>query len=119
MHQPDVAVVDIRMPPTHTDEGLRRGEVDPRPVAVRRRARPLAVRRAGLRDRAAAGLGRGRRLPAQGPRRGRRRVRRRRAPRRPRAARRSTRRSSRSSSAAAAATTRWRSSRRASGRCWG
>src|ERR1700690_896858 len=22
-HQPDVAVVDIRMPPTHTDEGLR------------------------------------------------------------------------------------------------
>jgi DNA-binding NarL/FixJ family response regulator/class 3 adenylate cyclase len=23
MHQPDVAVVDIRMPPTHTDEGLR------------------------------------------------------------------------------------------------
>src|SRR5918912_1859909 len=23
MHKPDVAVVDIRMPPTHTDEGLR------------------------------------------------------------------------------------------------
>jgi DNA-binding NarL/FixJ family response regulator len=23
MHHPDVAVVDIRMPPTHTDEGLR------------------------------------------------------------------------------------------------
>jgi DNA-binding NarL/FixJ family response regulator/class 3 adenylate cyclase len=23
MHQPDVAIVDIRMPPTHTDEGLR------------------------------------------------------------------------------------------------
>ena len=22
-HQPDVAIVDIRMPPTHTDEGLR------------------------------------------------------------------------------------------------
>ena len=22
-HRPDVAVVDIRMPPTHTDEGLR------------------------------------------------------------------------------------------------
>ncbi len=22
-HEPDVAVVDIRMPPTHTDEGLR------------------------------------------------------------------------------------------------
>ena len=23
MHQPDVAIVDIRMPPTYTDEGLR------------------------------------------------------------------------------------------------
>ena len=23
MHEPDVAIVDIRMPPTHTDEGLR------------------------------------------------------------------------------------------------
>ena len=23
MHKPDVAIVDIRMPPTHTDEGLR------------------------------------------------------------------------------------------------
>ena len=23
MHQPDVAIIDIRMPPTHTDEGLR------------------------------------------------------------------------------------------------
>jgi DNA-binding NarL/FixJ family response regulator len=22
-HQPDVAIVDIRMPPTHSDEGLR------------------------------------------------------------------------------------------------
>ena len=22
-HRPDVAIVDIRMPPTHTDEGLR------------------------------------------------------------------------------------------------
>jgi DNA-binding NarL/FixJ family response regulator len=22
-HQPDVAVIDVRMPPTHTDEGLR------------------------------------------------------------------------------------------------
>jgi DNA-binding NarL/FixJ family response regulator len=26
-HQPDVAVIDIRMPPTHTDEGLRAGKV--------------------------------------------------------------------------------------------
>jgi DNA-binding NarL/FixJ family response regulator/class 3 adenylate cyclase len=27
MHKPDVAVVDIRMPPTHTDEGLRAASV--------------------------------------------------------------------------------------------
>ena len=26
-HKPDVAVVDIRMPPTHTDEGLRAARV--------------------------------------------------------------------------------------------
>jgi DNA-binding NarL/FixJ family response regulator len=37
-HKPDVAVMDIRMPPDHSDEGLRaareiRAE-DPRPVAV-------------------------------------------------------------------------------------
>jgi DNA-binding NarL/FixJ family response regulator len=25
-HHPDVAIVDIRMPPTHTDEGLRAAE---------------------------------------------------------------------------------------------
>ena len=25
-HEPDVAIVDIRMPPTHTDEGLRAAE---------------------------------------------------------------------------------------------
>ena len=25
-HRPDVAIVDIRMPPTHTDEGLRAAE---------------------------------------------------------------------------------------------
>ena len=36
-HEPDVAIVDIRMPPTHTDEGLRRGAGDPRaPPADRR-----------------------------------------------------------------------------------
>ena len=39
---PDVAIVDIKMPPTHTDEGL----VSPR----RRRTRPLALPRIGLRD---------------------------------------------------------------------
>ncbi|HEX8860624.1 MAG TPA: response regulator, partial [Actinomycetes bacterium] len=26
-HRPDVAIVDIRMPPTHTDEGLRAAKV--------------------------------------------------------------------------------------------
>ena len=46
MHKPDVAIVDIRMPPTHTDEGFaRRG--DPRALPRHRRARALAVRRAG------------------------------------------------------------------------
>ena len=42
--QPDVAIVDIRMPPTFTDEGLRAVELDPR--APRRRDRhpgPVAV----------------------------------------------------------------------------
>ena len=29
-HAPDVAIVDIRMPPTHTDEGLRAALDDPR-----------------------------------------------------------------------------------------
>ncbi len=36
-HHPDVAVVDIRMPPTHTDEGLRAG------LALRRRHPDVAV----------------------------------------------------------------------------
>ena len=35
--RPDVAIVDIRMPPTHTDEGL---------VAVRRRSEPTIRRSA-------------------------------------------------------------------------
>src|SRR5436309_7390403 len=26
MHNPDVAIIDVRMPPTHTDEGLRAAE---------------------------------------------------------------------------------------------
>ena len=29
-HRPDVAVVDIQMPPTHTDDGLRAAIADPR-----------------------------------------------------------------------------------------
>ena len=38
-HKPDVAVVDVRMPPTHTDEGLRAAHADPRRAARDRRAR--------------------------------------------------------------------------------
>ncbi len=58
-HKPDVAVVDVRMPPTHTDEGLRaareiRAELPevggPRAVPVRRgRLRSRAARRAAPR----------------------------------------------------------------------
>ena len=38
-HRPDVAVVDVRLPPTHTDEGLRaalaaRGRIPGLPVLV-------------------------------------------------------------------------------------
>ena len=47
-HKPDVAIIDIRMPPTHTYEGLRAAPHDPREHHPgRRRAGPLAVRRGG------------------------------------------------------------------------
>jgi len=49
---PDVAVVDIRMPPTHTDEGLR-AAIDLRRDPVRGGAARQPLRRG--------------RLPAQGP----------------------------------------------------
>ena len=68
-HRPDVAITDIRMPPTQTDEGLRAARDDPRRAARHRRRRALPVRRGGLRDRAAGRQRGGRRLPAQGPRR--------------------------------------------------
>ena len=44
-HQPDLAIVDVRMPPTHTDEGLRAALAHPGPVARHRHPRALAVRR--------------------------------------------------------------------------
>ena len=82
-HKPDVAVVDVRMPPTHTDEGLRAARRDPR------RATPgpaCSCSRQYVEEAYALELlarqRRGRRLPAQGPRRRRRPLRRRRAPRR-------------------------------------
>ncbi len=53
-YKPDIAIVDIKMPPTQTDEGLRAAkeirEKHPRHGC----ARALAVRRGGLRARAAA-----------------------------------------------------------------
>ena len=78
----EAAVLDVRLPPTQTDEGLRaaiavRAARPGFPVMV-----PVAVRRAALRPRA-AGQRRGRRrLPAQGPGLRRRGVRRRRTTRR-------------------------------------
>ena len=78
-HQPDLAVVDVRMPPTHTDDGLRAALADPRAVAADRHPRAVAVRRGALRHRAARRRHAGDRLPAEGPHRRRRRVPRRRA----------------------------------------
>ena len=79
---PDVAIVDVRLPPAFRDEGVRAA------LELRRRRRrlpgadPLPVRRADLRRRAAGRRHRRRRLPAQGPRVGRARVRRGGPPRR-------------------------------------
>ena len=58
---PDVAVVDIRMPPTFTNEGLRRGAGDPRRVPARGHDGSLPVRRRRVRAEARDGdLGAGR-----------------------------------------------------------
>ena len=43
-YDPDVAIVDIRLPPTHNDEGLRAALQIRSRSSVGRRARPLAVR---------------------------------------------------------------------------
>ena len=73
-HRPDVAVVDIRMPPTHTDEGLRAALKLRHDFPRHRRPGVLPVHR-DLLQRAAARGRRGRgRLPAQGPGRERGRV---------------------------------------------
>ena len=80
-YKPDVAIVDIRMPPTHTDEGLRAAteirEQHPETgvLVLSQYLEPAYALELLSRER------RGRRLPAQGPRRRRRRVRRRRAAR--------------------------------------
>jgi DNA-binding NarL/FixJ family response regulator len=80
-HKPDLAIVDVRLPPSFTDEGLRAALEARARQPGPRRARALAVRRAGVHRRAAR-VRRGRdRLPAQGARRRRARLRRRRAAR--------------------------------------
>ena len=48
-HRPDVAVVDIRMPPTHTDEGLVAAQRIREELPGRRRPRALSVHRAPVR----------------------------------------------------------------------
>ena len=52
-HQPDLCVVDVRMPPTHTDDGLRAAIDHPQALAEGRHPRALAVRRGALRHRPA------------------------------------------------------------------
>ena len=104
-HRPDVSVVDVRMPPTQRDEGLRaaieaRRLVPGSPVLVlsqyveREYASELLADRGGRR-----------RLPAEGPGRPTSASSWTRCDGSPRAARRSTRRSSPSSWSAAGATT--------------
>ncbi len=101
-HKPDLALVDVRMPPTHTDEGLRaareiRAELPEVSVLVLSQdVEEANVERAVRRQR------RGARLPAQGPDRRPRHVHRGSEAGRRTAARRSIPRSSRSCSAAAA-----------------
>ncbi len=66
--EPDVAIVDVRMPPTHTEEGLEAAR------AIRERhpetgiLDPLPARRGGHRDARARREPAGPRLPAQGAR---------------------------------------------------
>ena len=53
-HQPDLCVVDVRMPPTHTDDGLRAALEIRSALAGDRHPRAVPVRRGALRHRAAA-----------------------------------------------------------------
>jgi hypothetical protein len=55
-HAPDVTVVDIRMPPTHTDEGLRAAVTLRRTSRPQRRAAPQGGPQCGRRS-AAGGRG--------------------------------------------------------------
>ena len=117
-HEPDAAVIDIRMPPTHTDDGLRAA------VAIREahpdggRARALASTSRPLRARADRRRRARRRLPAQGPGRRLRRVRRRRAARGRRRLRAGPRGGARMLGRTARRGPARRADRRASARCW-
>ena len=116
MHKPDVAVVDIRMPPTHTDEGLRPHARSASGIpasascssrstssrATRWRCSRRAPRASATSSRTASPTSSSSARRCAGS---------------PTAAPRSTPPSSASSSAASAATTRSSSSPRASGRC--
>ena len=91
-HRPDVSIVDVRMPPSHTDEGLRaaveaRAKVPGTPVLVLSQYVEVSYADDLLADGAGGG-----RLPAQGPGLRGRRVPRRRCAGWPAAARCSTRR---------------------------
>ena len=48
--QPDLAIVDVRMPPTHRDEGLRAAIRDPSPLAQGRTPRPVPGRGRAVRQ---------------------------------------------------------------------
>jgi len=67
MHKPDVAIVDIRMPPTHTDEGLRAA------IAIREQYPGIGVLvlsqyvELGLAHALPADSAEGARYPPQGP----------------------------------------------------
>ena len=67
-HKPDVAIIDIRMPPTHTDEGLQAARAIREEMPGTGVRRPLGLHRRGVRAGAAGRGPRRSRLPAQGPR---------------------------------------------------
>ena len=48
-HKPDVAIIDIRMPPTHTDEGLQAARTIREEMPGTGSRRPLGLHRRGIR----------------------------------------------------------------------
>ena len=118
-HRPDVALVDIRMPPTGHQRGPRRRRAHRPRVPRGRRPRALPVPGARLRPAPRGGPGGAARLSDQGPRRRDRDPARRRAPRRQRRHASSTPRSSSAWSPGPPPAARSPSSPSASARCWG